>query len=71
LVQCVKPLLSGWSDDDLQVFARPLAYAMRGNNVSSIDQLISKNSWENLSQLEQISLSMAIAQYTLTELKNQ
>lgn len=30
LVQCVQELLPQWSEEDLQVLARPFAYAMRG-----------------------------------------
>jgi hypothetical protein len=71
LVQCVKPLLSGWEEEDLQVFARPLVFAMRGKADYSLEQWITKNSWEELSPIEQARLTMAIAQYTLTELKNQ
>lgn len=65
LVLCVKPLLPNWSDDDLFVFARPWAYAMRGNQ--DFDTLGSVE-WSKLSPIEQVRLSLAIAHYTLTQL---
>lgn len=64
LVECVKPILSNWGEEDLQVFARPLAYAMRGK------QKIKKAPWAELSPIEQARLSMKIAQYALMELKS-
>jgi hypothetical protein len=70
LVQCVKPLLSDWEDDDLQVFARPLVFAMRGQAEPSLNQFTTKDSWEELSPIEQARFTMAIAQYVLTELKS-
>lgn len=66
LVVCVKPLLENWSDEDLQVFARPFAYSMRGtSNVKAI-------AWEDRSEIEKIKLAIAIAQEILIRLeKNQ
>ncbi|MEQ8961646.1 MAG: hypothetical protein RLP02_27585 [Coleofasciculus sp. C2-GNP5-27] len=65
LVLCVKPLLLNWSEDDLFVFARPWAYAMRGDQdfgtVGSVE-------WSQLSPIEQVRLSLAIAHYTLSQL---
>ncbi len=73
LVQCVQPLLPNWAEDDLLVLARPWAYAMRG----SLDTLGENNShvarlpeWAELSQMEQVRLSLAIAHTALTQLKN-
>lgn len=71
LIQCVKPLLSSWEEEDLQVFARPLVFAMRGNTDPAREQWHHKDSWEQLSPVEKVRLTMAIAQYTLTELKDQ
>jgi hypothetical protein len=62
LVECVKPLWNSWTDEDLEVFARPLAYTMRGKTI------IKQASWQELSEIEQIRLSMAIAQEVLNEL---
>ncbi|NJL82344.1 MAG: hypothetical protein HC890_04140 [Chloroflexaceae bacterium] len=65
LVACVKPVLTNWGEDDLQILARPLAYAMRGN-IS-----YQKADWANLSPVEQARLSLEIAQYALTQLSSQ
>ena len=62
LVECVRPLWTNWTEDDLQVFARPLAYAMRGETD------IKPDSWQELSEIEQIRFSMFIAQEVLNEL---
>jgi hypothetical protein len=62
LVECVKPLWNTWTEEDLEVFARPLAYAMRGQ--TSIKQ----GNWQEMSEIEQIRLSMVIAQEVLNEL---
>ncbi len=32
LVKCLNPLLPNWAEEDLQVLARPLAYAMSGSS---------------------------------------
>jgi hypothetical protein len=63
LVACVNPLLSNWGEEDLQVFARPLVYAMRGDNGVKVAP------WDELSEIEKVRLSMKIAQEVLTELQ--
>lgn len=72
LVQCVKPLLDDWAEEDLQVFARPLAYAMRssdGEVVESAMQLMEQNKWDEFSDMQKIRISMAIAHYALEQLQ--
>lgn len=72
LVQCVKPLLDNWAEEDLQVFARPLAYAMRssdGEVVESAMQLMEQNKWDEFSDMQKIRISMAIAHYALGQLQ--
>ena len=76
LVQCVKDLLPNWAEDDLQVLARPFAYAMRGvdtkPNTPEIESVLgSTNSqeWAALSEIEQARASLAIARYALAELE--
>ena len=72
LIQCVQPLLTGWQEEDLQVFARPLVYAMRSQKNQGIESTIKsleKTPWEQLSEIERVRLSMAIANYALSELK--
>jgi hypothetical protein len=65
LVLCVQPLLPSWTEEDLLVLARPLAYAMRGNSepVPSAD-------WEELSQMEQVRLSLRVAHSALAQLND-
>ncbi|OKH24828.1 hypothetical protein NIES593_06320 [Hydrococcus rivularis NIES-593] len=63
LVACVNPLLSNWGEEDLQVFARPLVYTMRGDNGVKVAP------WDELSEIEKVRLTMKIAQEVLTELQ--
>jgi len=64
LVECVKPLWSSWADEDLQVFARPVACAMRGDRPAQLGE------WDKLSEIEQIRLTMTAAQEALQELSS-
>lgn len=64
LVECVKPLWSNWADEDLQVFARPVACAMRG------DRPTHSGEWDELSEVEQIRLTMTAAQEALQQLSS-
>lgn len=61
LVDCVQPLLTDWTTDDLQVFARPVAFAMR----SQAPQLPNPESWSALSPVEQARYTLQVAQYAL------
>ena len=72
LVQCVQQQLPNWGEEDLIVFSRPLAYAMRGENnpVESTLSAIPEIEWSELSDMEQVRLSMAIARYALDSIKN-
>lgn len=66
LVACVQEVLPQWDVEDLQVMARPYAYAMR-----SQEQKLPENvDWESLSEVEQGRLAMAIANWIMTELEN-
>ncbi|MGB5960585.1 MAG: hypothetical protein WBG73_08015 [Coleofasciculaceae cyanobacterium] len=64
LVMCVKPLLPSWTDEDLLVLARPLAYAMRGTAAPI------RANWTELSQMEQVRLSLAVAHSALVQLQD-
>lgn len=66
LVRCVQGLLPNWSIDDLQVLARPFAYAMRGDRADLVSN--SERSWADLSSIERARLSLAIARFTLSNL---
>jgi hypothetical protein len=74
LVQCVQQSLPNWDVDDLQVLARPLAYAMRGVEtdtnevVESTLKTVRPVTWEELSELEQARLSLSIARCALAQL---
>lgn len=73
LVLCVKPLLPNWAEDDLLVLARPLAYAMRGNSDSTDEgapSVVRPAQWTELSSMEQARLTLAVAHWTLAQLKN-
>lgn len=70
LVKCVQDALPAWGEDDLQILARPLAYAMRdseGEAIDNIIQTIRPVEWDNLSEIEQARLSLAIARYALDQ----
>ncbi len=66
LVACVQDCLPQWDAEDLQVLARPYAYAMRGKEPELPEDL----DWEELSEVEQGRLAMAIARWMLTEQEN-
>lgn len=73
LVQCVKPLLPNWAEDDLFVMARPLAYAMRGTSESEVEVLpglVQSTEWMELSPMEQARLSLAVANSALRQLQD-
>ncbi|OUC14297.1 MAG: hypothetical protein B0A82_12455 [Alkalinema sp. CACIAM 70d] len=61
LVQCVQTSLPVWSEEDLYVFARPVAYAMRGEE----PKYELPQDWQALSDIEQAKLTLAIAKYAL------
>ncbi|TVR15758.1 MAG: hypothetical protein EA395_01010 [Phormidium sp. GEM2.Bin31] len=67
LVGCVGELLPQWATEDLQVLARPLAYAMRGQSqMPPLDD----RPWDDLSNLEQARLSLVMAQVALQQLNH-
>ncbi|MBE9041399.1 hypothetical protein IQ235_11460 [Oscillatoriales cyanobacterium LEGE 11467] len=68
LVACVAQLFPEWTDADLQVLARPFAYAMRGTDgVESAIAGVSSSQWSELSQIERVRLSLAAAHYILNQ----
>lgn len=71
LVQCVQEALPHLAEDDLHVLARPLAYAMRGNesSIESTLERVRSVEWDALSDVEQARLSLAIARYAIAELE--
>jgi len=73
LVQCAQELLPNLAEEDLYVLARPLAYAMRnGESRRAVEATLEKVrplQWDELSEIEQARLSLAIARYALAELE--
>lgn len=73
LVRCARALLPQWAEEDLQVLARPLAYAMRGNEAAAIESALAgvrQVPPAELTDIEQARLILAVARYALTELQN-
>lgn len=71
LVESAQTVLTDWEAEDLQVMARPLAMAMRGGQEEILEvtlQSIRQVDWEELSEVEQARLSLAIARYALNEI---
>ncbi|NEP16104.1 MAG: hypothetical protein F6J97_04280 [Leptolyngbya sp. SIO4C1] len=73
IVACVQDALSDWDPTDLQVMARPLAYAMRGQEeiLDVTIQSVREADWETLSPMEQARISLAAARYALDYLNHQ
>jgi hypothetical protein len=73
LVQCVQEFLPNLAQDDLEVLARPLAYALRDRQTQTvIESTLAKVralAWEELSDVEQANLALAIARCALAELE--
>jgi hypothetical protein len=66
LVQSVRDLLSNWSVDDLSLFARPYAYAMRCDAGIENPSNVSRDlPWEELNETEKAKLTILIAQYAI------
>ena len=73
LISLVEPLLTGWAQEDLQVFARPWVYATRKGEPAEAElmlQLDEQEDWQNLSPVKQARYSIAIANYALSQLQN-
>jgi hypothetical protein len=68
LITCVQEALPTWAEDDLRVFARPLAYAMRGQDEKAE---ASSKDWAGLSDVEQAKLTLAIAKYAIDHTQTQ
>ena len=71
MVECVLDILPQWAEEDLQVLARPLAYAMREVD-SEGTQLVmaARRPWAQLSEIEQARVSLAVARYAISQLAN-
>ena len=68
LVSCASAMLPSWDRGDLAVLARPLAYSLRGGQSEILDlnlRTMQVFDWDNLSEIEQARLSLAIAAVAL------
>jgi hypothetical protein len=68
LVTCVHDLLPAWDAADLGVLARPLAYSLRDGRGEIVDlnlRAIPTTTWDNLSDVDQARLTLAIASVAL------
>ncbi|MEA5570582.1 hypothetical protein [Calothrix sp. UHCC 0171] len=71
LVLCAKAVLPNLGADDLLVLARPYSYAMRNGETQSLESALNKvgeHEWNNLSEIEQARVSLAVAYYALRQL---
>ncbi|MEM6254735.1 MAG: hypothetical protein AAF821_17610 [Cyanobacteria bacterium P01_D01_bin.156] len=73
LIGCVRDTLTGWDDADLQVMARPLAHAMRGQEeiLEATINSVRDVAWESLSPMEQARISLAAARWAVDYLNEQ
>jgi len=70
LVRAVQDCLPNWDEEDLQVLARPFAYAMRGSETEALEVVLRSvrcAEWKDLSSIEQARLSLAIARYAIDQ----
>lgn len=71
LVECAQVCLPTWATEDLQVLARPFAYAMRSGETEMLEvalRSVRSAAWTELSGVEQARLSLAIARYAISQL---
>ncbi|MBD2310696.1 hypothetical protein H6G20_03255 [Desertifilum sp. FACHB-1129] len=73
LVSCVEEAIPQLHAEDLEVLARPLAFAMRGTEAdAAIDGMLNTVrpvEWAALSEIEQARLSLAVARYAIAQLQ--
>ncbi|MEJ1933983.1 hypothetical protein WDZ92_27620 [Nostoc sp. NIES-2111] len=73
LVECVQSVLPTWGTDDLLIFTRPYAYAMRSREDQTLTSIVDKvnnQEWSDLSEIEQAKMSVAIAYYAIKQLND-
>ena len=69
MVECVLDILPQWAEEDLQVLARPLAYAMREVDSEGAQLVMAaRKPWDQLSEIEQARVSLAVARYAISQL---
>lgn len=70
LVYCVAEIMPRWNIEDLEVLARPMAYAMRDSQLDPVESTLAnipEVDWQDLSEIERARLSLAIALFTISE----
>ncbi|MEM9946800.1 MAG: hypothetical protein AAF810_12135 [Cyanobacteria bacterium P01_D01_bin.36] len=71
LITCVQDGLDNIGEADLQVMARPMAFAMRGSSadefVEATIKSVRQDDWAALSPVEQARLSLAAARYAISQ----
>ena len=73
LITCVRDTLTGWDEADLQVMARPLAHAMRGQEeiLDATINSVRDIEWADLSPMEQARISLAAARWAVDHVMEQ
>ena len=73
MIDCVKGTAIAVGEADLQVIARPMAFAMRSSGAEEwVDAAVNSvrlADWEKLSPLEQARLSLAAARYAIAQVE--
>lgn len=71
LIACVQDGFENMATADLQVMARPMAFAMRGSSadefVEATMNSVRDDEWSALSPIEQARLSLAAARYAISQ----
>lgn len=70
MVDCVLNILPQWAEEDLQVFARPLAFAMRDVDSEGGELgTVLRKPWAELSEMERARVSLIVARYAISQLE--
>ncbi|MEO1591460.1 MAG: hypothetical protein AAFU71_09235 [Cyanobacteria bacterium J06632_22] len=72
MIACVRDTLAAWDEADLQVMARPMAFAMRGQeeNIDAAINSVRDVEWDSLNEMEQARISLAAARYALDQIES-
>ncbi|MEM7554477.1 MAG: hypothetical protein AAF378_10320 [Cyanobacteria bacterium P01_A01_bin.84] len=75
LIECVQSVLPKWDSEDLNVLARPYAFAMRSeetnsDRATSVLKSLGDREWGSLTELEQARVSLAVAYHAIQELSS-
>lgn len=70
VVECVQPLLSNWTQEDLLLLARPYTLALRDSSAKEHTPW-EHMPWEELSEIDRIRLTIVVAREALTQLQSE